>query len=80
MNNFVEFKTINLSKIERFRFDAEYYQNDFLNLMSDLSKVPTELLGNIAVIRSGTTPRDRDDELTEGVNLLKTNDIRMFPY
>jgi len=75
----IEFREISLKEIERYRFDAEFYQNDFLALMSKLSKVQTMNLGDIAVVRSGTTPRDRDDDLTEGVNLLKTNDIRNVP-
>ncbi|WP_243458532.1 type I restriction enzyme HsdR N-terminal domain-containing protein [Nostoc sp. UIC 10630] len=33
-------------------------------------------LSQICIIRSGTTPPDRDENLKEGVVLLKTNDIR----
>lgn len=75
----IEYREINLRDIERFRFDAEFYQNDYLALNAKLLKLKTECLGDIAIIRSGTTPRDRDDELIEGVNLLKTNDIRNVP-
>ena len=53
------------------RFDAEYFQKKFLRL----PKFPNAL-GVHALIRSGTTPVDRDDELTEGVALLKTVDIQ----
>lgn len=75
----IEYREINLCDIERFRFDAEFYQNDYLALNAYLLGSKTECLGDIAIIRSGTTPRDRDDDLTEGVNLLKTNDIRNVP-
>jgi type I restriction enzyme S subunit len=75
----IEYREINLRDIERFRFDAEFYQNDYLALNANLLGSKTECLGDIAIIRSGTTPRDRDDELIEGVNLLKTNDIRNVP-
>lgn len=33
-------------------------------------------LSSIAMIKSGTTPKDRDENLKSGVVLLKTNDIR----
>ena len=33
-------------------------------------------LGDCAIIRSGTTPPDRDDGLEQGVILLKTVDIQ----
>lgn len=33
-------------------------------------------LNEVSLIKSGTTPTDRDDNLKEGVVLLKTNDIR----
>lgn len=75
----IEFREVKLKEIERFRFDAEFYQNSFFELMAKLANTETENLGDIAIIRSGTTPKERDDELSEGVNLLKTNDIRNVP-
>lgn len=75
----IEFRIVNLGETERFRFDSEFYQNDYLALQANLNSLSTECLGDISIIRSGTTPKDRDDELTEGVNLLKTTDIRNVP-
>jgi type I restriction enzyme, S subunit len=75
----VEHKIIKLGEITRFRLDPEYYQNEFIALEQAISATEKERLENIAIIRSGTTPRDRDDLLEEGVNLLKTNDIRNLP-
>lgn len=58
------------------RLDAEYYQPEYLKLAENIRSLHNKSLKQIAIIRSGTTPTDRDDELTEGVILLKTTDIR----
>lgn len=54
-----------------FRIDSEFFRKELLTL----PRFPL-CLGKIAKIKSGTTPADRDDGLTEGVVLLKTTDIR----
>lgn len=54
-----------------FRIDSEFFRKEF----NAIPKFPRRL-GDIAIIRSGTTPIDRDDELRTGVVLLKTADIR----
>lgn len=55
------------------RIDGNYFQKQFINssLRRDVVKI-----GEVAIVKSGTTPMDRDDSLTEGVVLLKTTDIR----
>lgn len=56
------------------RWDSFYFQKEFLK---DEKIFKTwESLENIAIIKSGTTPKDRDETLKTGVVLLKTNDIR----
>ncbi|EOX1813971.1 hypothetical protein ACPDXT_001787 [Vibrio cholerae] len=49
--------------------------------MKEFLKLPrfSNSIGGIAIVRSGTTPSDRDDELSEGVILLKTVDIQNRP-
>lgn len=42
----------------------------------NLKEKPYYLNKEISIIKSGTTPKDRDEDLKEGVVLLKTNDIR----
>ena len=56
------------------RVDSSYFMKEFLSL----SRFPNSI-GDIALVRSGTTPTDRDDELTDGVVLLKTIDIQNRP-
>jgi len=58
------------------RIDAEYYQPEHMVLAEKIRKLQNKSLKQISVIRSGTTPSDRDDALEEGVVLLKTTDIR----
>lgn len=56
------------------RWDSFYFQKEFLK---DEKIFETwESLENIAKIKSGTTPKERDETLKTGVVLLKTNDIR----
>lgn len=54
-----------------FRLDGEFFRKEFLNIPAFAKR-----LGASADIKSGTTPLDRDDNLKEGVVLLKTTDIR----
>lgn len=58
------------------RIDAEYFRKYFLNINKLLGKKLFFRNRNVSIIRSGTTPLDRDDHLTNGVILLKTNNIR----
>lgn len=58
------------------RLDAEYYQPEYLELAKEIRKQKGKNLKDVVIIRSGTTPKDRDDTLTEGIILLKTTDIR----
>lgn len=56
------------------RWDSFYFQKEFLE---DEKLFETwDTLDKIAKIKSGTTPKDRDETLKTGVVLLKTNDIR----
>ncbi|MFA6571110.1 MAG: restriction endonuclease subunit S [Bacteroidota bacterium] len=73
----IEVSIINLSYILNAsysaRFDSYYFQKEFLkesfeNNFYDLSK--------ICIIKSGTTPIERDENLKEGIILLKTDNIR----
>ncbi len=59
---------------ETFRIDGEFYRKEFLQ--EDFNKLHVFAFNDICTIKSGTTPPDRDDELREGVILLKTTDIR----
>jgi type I restriction enzyme M protein len=56
------------------RIDSTFFYQEFLQ--SILNNTESWLLSKICTIRSGTTPPDRDENLAEGVILLKTNDIR----
>jgi len=58
------------------RLDAEYYQPEYLTLLDRVQNFPNKNLSGVAIIRSGTTPVDRDDSCKEGIILLKTTDIR----
>ncbi len=62
-----------LNQSPTFRIDSDYFRKEFLSF--DVGKNAAELR-KLCTIRSGTTPPDRDDELTEGTILLKTTDIR----
>lgn len=55
------------------RIDSTFFLKEYLNHKS--FEFPYKL-NQIANIKSGTTPADRDDDLKEGVMLLKTNNIR----
>ena len=55
------------------RIDSTFFLKEYLNHKS--FEFPYKL-NQIANIKSGTTPADRDDDLKEGVILLKTNNIR----
>lgn len=56
------------------RIDSSYFMKEFLSL----SRFPNSI-GDIALVRSGTTPADRDDDLKDGVVLLKTIDVQNRP-
>ncbi|GGY30151.1 restriction endonuclease subunit S [Paludibacterium paludis] len=56
------------------RVDSSYFMKEFLSL----SRFPNSI-GDIALVRSGTTPTDRDDDLKDGVVLLKTIDVQNRP-
>lgn len=55
------------------RIDSTFFLKEYLNHKSFEFSYK---LNQIANIKSGTTPADRDDDLKEGVMLLKTNNIR----
>ena len=71
--------TVNLSELEfGNRFDGELYNPHLLSSLFELKNSGYELLplGSICSIKSGTTPKDRDDSLQEGPVLFKTTDVR----
>lgn len=71
--------TVNLSQLEfEKRFDGELYNPHLLISLDKLKDTGYNLLplGSICSIKSGTTPRDRDDSLMEGPVLFKTTDVR----
>lgn len=74
----LEISEVLISKVKNesysHRWDSNYFLKEFL--FSPLENVNTDLIENLFVIKSGTTPKDRDETLKEGVILLKTNDIR----
>lgn len=53
------------------RIDSEFFRKRFLTFPRFANR-----LDEFASIKSGTTPPDRDDDLKDGVVLLKTTDIR----
>lgn len=55
------------------RIDSNFFQKEFLE--EDFS-IDTENLSAICEIKSGTTPSDRDEDLKQGIVLLKTEKIR----
>lgn len=70
---------VNLSQLEfGNRFDGELYNPHLLCSLEELKNSSYELLplGSICLIKSGTTPSDRDDSLKEGPVLFKTTDVR----
>jgi type I restriction enzyme S subunit len=75
----LEVTVLHLSKVgdvdnPTLRFDSSFFQKEFLRL----ERYPNEI-GALSMVRSGTTPADRDDNLTNGVVLLKTVDIQNRP-
>lgn len=74
----LEISEVKLSDVRKdsysYRWDSSYFLKEYLN--NPLINIETEFVNNLFDINSGTTPRDRDDELKEGVILLKTTDIR----
>ncbi len=59
-----------------FRFDSGYFHKEYLTAYVYLKSKEYNLNSEISLIRSGTTPKDRDETLKEGTILLKTTDIR----
>lgn len=55
------------------RLDSQYFRKEFLG---DLYEGNFYYLSEICLIKSGTTPTDRDENLKQGVLLLKTDSIR----
>lgn len=73
----INFSIIQKSQLEgATRLDAEYYQPEFLEMEKNLSLLNSKLFSEISIIRSGTTPKNRDDDRKEGIVLLKTTDVR----
>jgi len=75
----IDVSIINFKNIERERIDAYFYSNDFIENENAIKKLNTKPMGDICYVKSGTTPKDRDDDLNDGVVLLKTTDIRNKP-
>ena len=62
--------------IESGRYDAEYFRPEYLATLNTIKNhyyLPND---KISSIKSGTTPKDRDEGLKEGIVLLKTGNIR----
>jgi len=59
-----------------FRFDSSYSSKEYLKAYLYLKSKEYKLNSEISLIKSGSTPRDRDETLKQGTILLKTNDIR----
>jgi restriction endonuclease S subunit len=75
----MKYSIVNFSQVKdykHFRFDSQFYDNELLQAYQILEKKPIELNRHICLIKSGTTPAERDDNLREGIILLKTTDIR----
>ena len=69
----LDVSAVKVSQLINRRIDAECYRIEFLELNFWKGFYP---LKDLCLIKSGTTPPDRDNELREGVILLKTTDIR----
>jgi len=59
-----------------FRFDSRYFNKEYLKAYLYLKSREYNLNSEISLIKSGSTPRNRDETLKQGTVLLKTNDIR----
>ena len=74
----LEISEVLLSKVKTesysYRWDSTYFLKEFI--YSPLENIKTDYIESLFKIKSGTTPRNRDETLKEGVILLKTNDIR----
>ena len=67
---------VKLSKIEReFRIEAEYYQKKYYSIVNKLLKLKNEKIEKLAFVSSGSTPSDREEDLQDGILLLKTINI-----
>ena len=74
----LEISEVLLSKVKTesysYRWDSTYFLKEFI--FSPLENIATDYIKTLFDIRSGTTPRNRDETLKSGTILLKTNDIR----
>jgi len=74
----LEVSEVRLSKVMKSsysnRWDSTYFLKEFLT--DEQKYYQWKSLSKLCYIKSGTTPKDRDENLKEGVILLKTNDIR----
>jgi len=61
---------------ESFRIDSEYFKKEYLEIYNYLKSRKFKLNNEISLIKSGTTPKNRDEALRTGIVLLKTNNIR----
>ncbi|OQA91520.1 MAG: Type I restriction modification DNA specificity domain protein [Elusimicrobia bacterium ADurb.Bin231] len=59
-----------------FRIDSEFFAEEFIKTIKKIESRGFVFCEQICVIRSGTTPKDRNEHLTDGIVLLKTNNIR----
>lgn len=67
---------MNQSEIERGRIDAEFYSPQYLDALTLIKTHPHRAIGNFCFVTSGSTPPDREKDLTEGIILLKTVNIQ----
>jgi restriction endonuclease S subunit len=68
----VNFKTVLASSYSQ-RIDSSFFQQEFLEAPVKPNSIT---LSDLCLIRSGTTPSNRDATLEEGVILLKTDSVR----
>ena len=73
----MQFSIIKKSDIDKARrFDAEYFKPYYIELYKILSLNFFKPNKELTTIKSGTTPKNRNDTLKEGIVLLKTDNIR----
>ncbi|MFC3848302.1 restriction endonuclease subunit S [Helicobacter baculiformis] len=74
----LEISVLKLSEVWRDnptkRMDAEYFKGEWVE--NEEKHYDFVTLGSLCIIRSGITPKDRDNDLKTGVVLLKTTNIR----
>ena len=67
---------IHKERIERKRLDSEFYSIERLDVLEKIKKFDTSSLGDFCLVTSGSTPVDRNDDLHEGIILLKTVNVQ----